>query len=195
MPDLIGAGVPAAEVPKKTKFTPVDAARVALAARPVTLTPSRLRVVLCAATLWCRDLQFPTARQLARALGRSSPSTAVTMFSGLVGVHATVIALEWRRLEQGWMSTVAGDPIGWLVDHAHELAAIDPACLRLPALVSSAVASADRARAALRCDRLAPLHALAALADLSLSPPSRHRLRRVVVAGGSGWGDDLAVTA
>ncbi|MEX2557789.1 MAG: hypothetical protein WEB06_19435 [Actinomycetota bacterium] len=150
----------------KQRFTPVDAARVALAAPRVVLTSSQLRVVGVAARTWCQELQFPTVRTIASELGCMSPSTVLSGFPHLIDVQASVIALEWHRLEVGLSSPEGCDPVAWLGAHAGELLAIDRACLRLPALVWAAVASAAPSTSRSPDLKVAlMLHALAAFAD------------------------------
>lgn len=171
----------------KTRFTPVDAARIALAAPPVPLTASQRRVLLASATLWCHQLQFPTVREIAAAIGRTSPSTVLFGFRHLIDVHAAVIATEWRRIETGVSSSgEPGDWLAWVGRHAEELAAVDRACLRLPALVSTAVASTGRSSPVHHMELAGPLHALAALVDRpGGSSPSG--VRRALLEAAAMW--------
>ncbi len=174
----------------KRKFTPIDAATVALANPQVAATPGQGRVLVAAAVLWCRHLQFPTARELASELGRSSPSTVLFGFSRLVNVQAALLALEWSRLDLGARSAPAHDGLAWLCRHAAELHAIDRASLRLPALVWAAVVSADRSQARGRADLAMSLHVLAAFADRG-ALPAPGDLRRVLQAAAN-LGTDAA---
>lgn len=142
----------------------VDAARRALTDPPPEPDPRRARVLDVTAILWCRDLRPPTVRQIGAAMGHTSPSTPLNGFGHLVDIVAGVIRREWGQIEHGWLPAPVDDRSDWLVDHVRSLLALDPACLRLPALVGSAVAAADPARSVPLAAQLAPLHALAAFA-------------------------------
>lgn len=165
------------------RFTPVDAARLALATPDRDLTASQRRVVACGAQLWCRQLQFPTVRQIAAQLGRRSPSTVLFGFEGVLGVHAVVIAAEWRQLVQIWRRPVVTDRVDGLVTHAERLAATDQTSLRLPALVASAIAAVDPLQVPQSWHLAASLHLLAAVADRPHRRLDRGVLRGVVMAG------------
>lgn len=158
--------------PVKTKFSPVDAARLALEPSlvPVGRTPRRDRLLRMATSMWCRQLQFPTVRQLVAEGGWTSTSTVTAGFGGLIYLQAEVIRGEWNELER-WSGLPAADRTGALVDHAEHLAAMDPACLRLPGLVWSAVTIADPAREG-DLELALHVHALAALAGC-LAPRTR----------------------
>lgn len=154
----------------KRNFTAVDAACLALnrEARPPVLTPNRSRLLLVAATQWCRELQFPTVRAIGREMGWTSTSSVTAGFGRLIDLQAAVIRLEWHRIE-GCPIVPLDDRVRWIVHHAEQLAAVDPSCLRLPGLVWSAVATADPSRVTPMPGLAAPLHALAA----STEPPGR----------------------
>lgn len=178
----------------KAKFTPVDAARVALATPVVDLTPTRLRVVTRAAAMWCRELQFPTVRQLLAELDRTSLSTPLSGFGHLINVHAAVIALEWSRLRVVVADVDPCRRIDLLARRAQELVEIDQACLRLPALVWAAVVAADPSTARRAGELAALLHALAAFAD-GCPPPDGRAARRALLAAARGWSHEWVVPA
>lgn len=142
----------------------IDAARLALTGRPPDPSPGRARRLDVTAILWCRELRLPTVRQIGAAMGHSSPSTPLDGFGHLVDIVAGVIRREWGQIEHGWLPVPAADRSDWLVGHVRSLLALDPACLRLPALVSTALAAADHDRFEPLAAQLAPLHALAAFA-------------------------------
>ena len=180
---------------RKTQFTPVDAARVALSTPPAATRPAQLRVVLSAAVLWSRELQFPTVRDVAADLGLRSPSSVLSRFETVLDLHAMVIGLEWRRLEDVWTGRMAPPSIAALVDHAQELVTIDRACLRLPALVWAAVTAAEPSRALQQRDLAGPVHALAALVNVPASALGVGALHRWLVATAASFPQVLAVPA
>lgn len=165
----------------KTKFTPVDAARLAFGAHGVMPCASdrRNRLLLGAAVAWCRDLQFPTVRGLGRELGLSSTSSVAKGFGGLIGVQAAVIGREWQRLEDCWAVQADQRPVRLML-HAEALAAVERPCLRLPSLVWSAATTADRSRASAMPGMGAAVHVLAALVDPSCGVPSAALLHQVM---------------
>jgi hypothetical protein len=153
-------------VAAKTKFSAVDAARLALAGEPLPTvsTTRQRRVARVASTMWCRDLQFPTVRELGRELGLSSSSSVTAGFGRLIDVQAVLIRREWAVLEH-WSALPPDDRAAALKAHADRLANVDPVRLRLPGLVWSAVATADPGRIPTELGVAAPLHALAAFVD------------------------------
>jgi hypothetical protein len=165
----------------KTKFTPVDAARLALTAPPIPLTPRRTRLLLIAATVWCREMQFPTVRELATALGVRSTSTVVNGFAGHLGVQAAVVAHEWTSLREGWFAPGGVDRAAWLVRHAVDLHRLDPACLRLPGYVCAAVEATGLSGTESPEDLTPPLHVLAAFAGRSRFDLEPVALRRMLL--------------
>lgn len=148
-----------------TRFTAVDAARVALTRRPVHLTPARTQIMLAATVLWCRTLQFPTIRGIGTASGRRSPSSVVTGFGRAIDIQAAAIRTEWRLIDRGWLSSSDAERPRWLDEHRRNLVAVDPACLRLPGLVCSSVVASGLLPRRPAPELLAPLHGLAAFAD------------------------------
>lgn len=150
----------------KTKFSAVDAARLALGGEPhpTVSTTRQRRLVRVASTMWCRDLQFPTVRELGRELGLSSSSSVTAGFGRLIEVQAAVIRREWHLLER-WSALPPGDRAAALKAHADHLADVDPVRLRLPGLVWSAVATAEPGRIPAEPGVAAPLHALAAFVE------------------------------
>lgn len=150
-------------VATKTKFSAVDAARLALepGARFEVATPRQRRLLNAAATLWCRDLQFPTVRELGRELRLHSTSSVTAGFGRLIEVQASVIEQEWALLEV-WSAMPTLRRQVALHEHAEHLVAIDPVLLRLPGLVWSAVESAAPDRVPAEVGLAAPLHSLAA---------------------------------
>lgn len=145
-----------------TRSMAVDAACVALTGVPLPRTAARERIVRAATVLWCRQLQPPTVRQVAAATGHRSFSGAVTPFGRCIDLHAAVIRTEWDLVARRWASAPHASRARWLADHARQLADVDPACLRLPGLVCSAVAAAG-VTAVPPAELLVPLHALSAL--------------------------------
>lgn len=176
-------------------FTAIDAARVALHQEPPNPTPRRGRVVEVAARLWCRGLQFPTVRQIGAAMGHRSPSTPLNGFGHLIDIQAGVIRLEWHRIETGWVSAPGYDRATWLARHGRDLLAVDPACLRLPGLVTSAVMAADPDRYTARAPSLAPLYALAAFAGSPASSPGQPAFEPMALAAALAHHPDLAIPA
>jgi len=150
----------------RTKFTAVEAARLALATdfSPPLLTPALRRRLSMAAMLWCRDLQFPTVRELGTAVGLTSTSSVTAVFGRLIDLQATVIHLEWCRIERLALQPADELP-DRLVDHARKLVAADGWCLRLPSLVWSAVVTADPSHASGRVPLAVALHTMAAMAS------------------------------
>lgn len=196
----MGTDDPDRELAFRTKFTATDAARVAFTTPPVRLTRARSRILLAATAAWCRDLQFPTVRDIGAATGLRSPSTVTGGFGRLIDIQATVIRLEWQRIEQGWMEVPADRRPSWLAQHGCELGALDPTCVRLPGLVCSAVLGADVVRPRPAPGLLAPLHALAALADVAVGPSDLRARGQVAAAppalpGPSAADADLATPA
>lgn len=177
----MGAAVGNRGVVTSRTFTTIDAARLALDRESAELTPRRDRVLTGAAKLWCRHLEFPTVRELGAEMGHTSPSTPLNGFGRVIDIQASVIRLEWQRIDAGWISSPTGDAVGWLIRHARTLAAIDPACLRLPGLVCAAVLAADADRPRPRPECLVPLHALAAFVDAPSCPPGPAALARLVL--------------
>lgn len=167
------------------KFTPVDAARRVFGPPPV-LSPARQRIVECAATLWCRDLAFPTVRELAAAAGRAI-STVLNGYDELIEVQSTVLAIEWAKLDA---ATIPGPPleqVHWMSEHVLELAVVDPDLLRLPSFTVTAMLRADPGRRSSPVAGLVPmLHALAALADVAPSPVSGVSIERTLIRA-AGW--------
>lgn len=152
---------------RPTKFTATAAAKIALAGRPRRLSPARGRIVRAATVLWCRHLQFPPVRAIGAAIGLSSPSTPVKGFGRTIDIQAAVIGTEWQRIVDGWLTAPRHRRPSWLVDHGRDLAAMDPACLRLPGLVCSAVLGSGALPQPPSPADLVPLHALAALVDVA----------------------------
>lgn len=150
-------------VPAGTRSSAVDAARLALARPPLHRTPGRERILRAATVLWCRELQLPTVREVARSTGHSSPSGVITPFGRCVDLQAVIIRTEWDLLVPWWQAVPAEARGRWLAEHARQLEDMDRACLRLPGLVCSAVASAEVVPLP-PLELLTPLHALASLA-------------------------------
>ncbi len=176
-----------------TPSTSIDAARLALRSPAIAPTPRRDRLLGTAATLWCRGLQFPTVRQIGAAMGHASPSSPLNGFGRLIEIQAEVIRREWRSIEEGWLGAGPAERSAWLVLHVRRLLALDPACVRLPALVSTAVSAAQPG--VVDGASLAPLHALAAFAHL---PARAEEVARSRAPGGARRvvdGLDLAVSA
>lgn len=150
-------------VAARTKFTTTEAARVALTLPRPRPTPARARLLDAATRLWCRGGQFPTARGIAAEAGLRSVSTVVAGFGSMIELHGTVIRIEWDAIAAGWLAASPPDRNRWLLLHGRALLTADPACLRLPGLVCSAVVGAGLLGVRLAPERLAPLHALGAL--------------------------------
>lgn len=187
-------GTPARDRPvaTRTPFTAIDAAYVALHREPPNPTPRRARVLEVAARLWCRQLEFPTVRAIAGAMGHTSSSTPLNGFGHMIDVQAGVIRREWDRIESGWISAPSPARARWLASHVRDLHALHPACLRLPGLVSAAVVAAAPEEHADLDVTLAPLHALAAFAERPLPTSGPGRL---VLAATLADPPDLAVPA
>lgn len=167
----------------KTKFTAVDAARIALADGHLTSSPSEqeTRRLRATALMWCRDLQFPTVRKIGTEIGLASSSSITVGFGRLIDLQAAVIGHELEQIEQCRRLSIQ-DRANGLVRHADELMAIGRPCLRLPALVWSAVTAADPAPAWTSPDLALPLHVLAAFVEPAHSRPDAMGLRRVLSA-------------
>ncbi|QYG95199.1 hypothetical protein HC251_24065 [Iamia sp. SCSIO 61187] len=181
-------------VAPRTKFSSAHAAELALTTSGPRRTPSRDRILRAATVQWCRDLQFPTARDVAQATGLSSVSSVVTPFGRCVDLQAEIIRTEWGLVSRGWAAAPDGSRPRWLVEHARRLAELDGACLRLPSLVCSAVAAAG-VTALPRPDLLVPLHAMAALARPDAGDDPRALVIETVAL--AGWPDrrQMAVPA
>ena len=125
----------------RSKFSPVDAARLAAMSAPRALSVHQEVVVWRAAVLWCRELAFPTARSLAADIGRW-PSTVLHGFGHMVEIQAEVI-----RGERAALAALDHDDPTTLAEnlgvHAATLAAVDPVLVRLPCLVLCALAETD----------------------------------------------------
>ena len=140
-----------------------------------------MAVVDAAATLWCRELAFPTVRALAAHLDRQA-STVLNGYEQYIELQAMVIRLEWAALIAGLEAPAPIGRLVFLADHACDLAAHDRALLRLPSFVLTAQLAAhpDAAGSAPARASMA-LHALASLAD-DTSRLRREEVERVLVA-------------
>jgi hypothetical protein len=163
-----------------TKFSPIDAARVALATDPLALSPAQQRVLSIAATMWCRDLSFPTVRALGAQANRA-PVTVLNGFDHAVLIHAEVIRVEWAVLQHTWHTVPRATTarVDALLDHALALAMIDRVLLRLPALANAAVLAAGDPKVAARTlAPSAPLYVIASFAERH-QPQLDHARERV----------------
>ena len=149
---------------RQCSFSSLEAAQLALSTAELpSMTPAVRRARDVATTLWCRELSFPRVRTIAAA-ARTSPSTVVRSGKA-VDLQAVVIRDEWLELVGGWFERPACDRERWIVEHAACLVDHDRSWLRLPGLVASAVCSSGAPFPVVVAD-LAPLHALAAIADV-----------------------------
>jgi hypothetical protein len=176
------------------KFSAAHAARIALSGSVPHLTPARERILRAATVLWCRHLQFPTARDIARAAGHSSVSCVVAPFGRCIDVQGAIIRVEWDLVAREWATEPDGSRPRWLAEHAVRLARVDGSCLRLPGLVCSAVAASGIAL--LPPPRvLVPLHALAALARPGLDDDVRTVAAAAATLAGPTSPDQTMATA
>lgn len=162
--------------------SPVLAARLAREAPVISLTPARQVVLLEAATLWCHDLVFPTARRLAQSVDRA-PSTVLNGFETMARIHAEVIRREWDVLRPYQSSSDLTALVPWLVGHLRALSEIDRAMLRLPSLVDMAV-SVDAARTdrTLASPLSVAVSIAAVFAEPAIESPTDRQLRRIIGA-------------
>lgn len=123
-----------------TKFSAVDAARLALSAETIEPTPARERTVNAAAVMWCRELAFPTIRRLAAEVGRS-PVTVLKPFGRVIDIYAEVIRREWAALET-IADAAAHERPQQMAEHMAALHRFDPVLVRLPVLVEASIAGA-----------------------------------------------------
>lgn len=165
----------------RTKFTAVDAARVALAADHPTPLPSaqEARRLRATALMWSRDLQFPTVRDIGVVLGLTSTSSITEGFGRLIDLHAAVISHELEEITRCWDMPVERR-VDALVGHAANLTVIGSPCLRLPGLVWSAATMADPTLSLEYPGLGLPLQVLAAFAEPARSRAGSTSLRRML---------------
>jgi AcrR family transcriptional regulator len=89
------------------------------------------RILAATATLWCRNLTFPTAREVG-ALAGVAPSTVVSAFGGMSELVDAVVATELAHLDA---CRTAPDPAAAFQRRIAELRTVDPVLGRLPWLV------------------------------------------------------------
>lgn len=104
--------------------------------------PSLQRVLLAAATLWCRRMTWPTVRDIASTAAVAA-STSLRVAGSSDGLRELLIYSEfetlWNLAERGSAWSSASDVRNTIEERMERLAAIDPALRRLPLIATLAV--------------------------------------------------------
>lgn len=105
--------------------------------------PSLQRVLLAAATLWCRTLVWPSVREIASTAAVAA-STSIRAVGSSAQLRGLLITSEKRTIlglaeAQVGKSRPPVDALRWAVENRmHRLASIDPALRALPVIASLA---------------------------------------------------------